>query len=151
MISLYFKYIRLLLLVLVVVIAGCTSAGENNADLYSHDPAALLNKTWQWEATVTPVEKISVAQPDRYTIQFAANGKLKAKFDCNAGGGNYTLSGSQLTFGPLISTRMACPQDSQDAEFMRDLQRVHSFFFKDGMLFLELALDSGTMRFKAKP
>lgn len=151
MMSLHFKHIRLLLLVLVVVVTGCTPASENNADMYSHDTAALLNKTWQWEATVTPVEKISVAHPDRYTIQIAANGKLTAKFDCNGGGGDYTLSGSQLSFGPLLSTRMACPEDTQDTEFMRDLQRVHSFFIQDDMLFLELALDSGTMRFKAKP
>ena len=64
---------------------------------------------------------------------------------------NYQISEGKLSFGPLLSTRMACPEDSLDALFMRDLQRVTSFFIEDGFLYLELLLDSGTMKFKAAP
>jgi hypothetical protein len=34
---------------------------------------------------------------------------------------------------------------------MRDLQRVTSFFIEDGVLFLELPYDSGTMQFRREP
>ena len=51
----------------------------------------------------------------------------------------------------LISTRMACPPDTLDGPFMRDLQRVSSFFVEDGHLYLELPMDSGTMKFRPAP
>ena len=67
---------------------------------------------------------------------------------CNRGGGDYRISTGKLSFGPLLSTRMACPEDSLDGPFMRDLQRVVSFFVENGMLYLELPMDSGTMKFR---
>ena len=77
----------------------------------------------------------------------APDGKVRARFDCNRGGGAFKISLGKLSFGPLMSTRMACPEDSLDAPFMRDLQRVTSFFTQDGLLYLELPYDSGTMKF----
>lgn len=47
-----------------------------------------------------------------------------------------------------MSTRMGCPPDSQDGPFMRDLQRVCSFFIEENRLYLELSADSGTMLFQ---
>ncbi|MBC2734060.1 MAG: META domain-containing protein [Desulfobacteraceae bacterium] len=114
----------------------------------STDPRRVLNEIWQWESTTTPVEKIDVANPERYTILLKDEGKIQARFDCNRGGGEYEIAPGKLTFGPLISTRMACPEDTMDAAFMRDLQRVTTFFVQDSMLFLELPYDSGTMRFR---
>jgi heat shock protein HslJ len=107
-----------------------------------------LKKTWQWVSTITPVEKISVSNPERYTIMLAGEGTLQARFDCNRGGGEFKISPGKLSFGPLMSTRMACPEDSLDGPFIRDLQRVTSFFVQDGLLYLELPYDSGTMKFR---
>ena len=144
--------IRLFMLIsLVLFVTNCTPIAPNAKGLHVHDPAEVVNKSWLWEKTVNPVESLSVADPERYTIRFAENGKLEAKFDCNRGGGTYAISEGRVSFGPLMSTRMACPEDSQDAVFMRDLQRVTSFFLQDGMLFLELPFDSGAMRFRALP
>jgi len=107
-----------------------------------------LNRTWQWDSTITPVEKIAVPNPDRYTIVLDSDGKLQARFDCNRGGGEFAIASGRLSFGPLLATRMACAPDSLDSVFMRDLQRVVSFFVQDGYLYLELPFDSGTMRFR---
>ncbi|MDH3358058.1 MAG: META domain-containing protein [Desulfobacteraceae bacterium] len=117
----------------------------------SMDSRRVLNKTWQWELTITPVEKIDVPNPERHTILLTAEGKVQARFDCNRGGGNYEISSGKLSFGPLLSTRMACPPDSLDSQFMKDLQRVTSFFLQDGNLYLELPFDSGTMKFRPAP
>ncbi|MDH3327746.1 MAG: META domain-containing protein [Desulfobulbaceae bacterium] len=144
--------IRLLVLLnLVLVAISCTPAASTEMISPRHDPAKVLGRTWLWEATVTPVERIVVAHPELYTINLGDNGRLQAQFDCNRGGGTYTLSAGQISFGSLISTRKACPEYSQDAAFMRDLQRVQSFFLQDGQLFLELPMDSGTMRFSENP
>lgn len=117
----------------------------------SNDPQMVLGRMWQWVATITPAETVAVADPERYTILLRADGKVQARFDCNRGGGGYTIADGALSFGPLISTRMACPPDTQDALFMRDLSRVRSFFVEGGHLYLELPADSGSMRFRQAP
>ncbi len=131
--------------------AGCTLTFSPEAGSSSVDPTALRNKTWQWIATDTPSEHIEVPNPERYTIQFSDDGKLQAQFDCNRGGGTYQIDGGKLTFGPLLSTRVGCPPNSLDSQFMEDLQEVESFSVRDGQLFLELAAEAGAMRFRPAP
>lgn len=134
-----------------LMITGCAAAGQTGSATRSKDPQSVLSKTWQWEATVTPVEKITVPTPERYTIALMPEGKVQARFDCNRGSGSYEISAGRLSFGPLLSTRMACPADSLDGPFMRDLQRVVLYFVQDGRLYLDLPYDSGTMRFRPAP
>ena len=114
----------------------------------STNPQLVLDKTWQWVATVTPVETIEVPDPERYTLFLPDGDGAKIRFDCNRGGGQYELSTGKISFGPLISTRMACPEDSLDIPFMRDLDRVVSFFVESGSLYLEMPYDSGKMKFR---
>ena len=136
---------------LILLIAGCAAEAPVQPTQRSTDAQAVLAKTWQWQETVTPVEKIIVPNPERYTILLTRGGKLQARFDCNPGGGSYEISEGRLSFGPLVSTRMACPPGSLDAPYMRDLQRVMAFFIEAGNLYLELPVDSGTMRFRPAP
>ena len=144
--------LRILSAALVVCfVAGCTTEEPRGKAARTNDPQSVLNRTWQWEATVTPVEKTTIPDPERYTIRLTDEGKMEALFDCNRGGGTYEISSGKLTFGPMLSTRMACPPDSLDGPFMRDLQRVVSFFVLEGNLYLELPADSGTMRFRPAP
>lgn len=110
---------------------------------------SLLGVEWQWISTITPVERIEALSPERYTLRFQDDGTAVIRFDCNRGSGRYELAENRITFGPLISTRMACPPDTQDSVFMGQLQKVASYFIREGNLFLELPLDSGTMRFRA--
>jgi heat shock protein HslJ len=141
---------RILSMVLLgMVIVGCAATGAlPDESTRSTDPQSVLNKNWQWVSTITPVEKIAVSNPERYTIMLTDDGKLQARFDCNRGGGEYKILEGKLSFGPLLSTRMACPPDTLDGPFMRDLQRVTSFFLQGGLLYLELPYDSGTMKFR---
>lgn len=118
------------------------------AEQRSADPRLVLNTTWQWESTTTPVEKTNVPNPEHYTFLLKDEGRAQTRFDCNSGGGDYEISAGELSFGPLMSTRMACPEGSLDEMFMRDLQRVVSFFVDDDRLYLELPYDSGTMKFR---
>ena len=132
-----------------MVIVGCAvTSGLPDENTRSNDPQSVLNKTWQWVSTITPVEKVAVSNPERYTIILTEDGKLQARFDCNRSGGEFKISPGKLFFGPMMSTRMACPEDSLDGPFMRDLQRVTSFFVQIGLLYLELPYDSGTMKFR---
>jgi len=145
------KRVMGLVVVVGLAIAGCATSMSSDRNERSTDPQAIIGKTWQWVATVTPVEKITVTEPERYTMFLMADGKVQVRFDCNRGGGNYKVSEGQLSFGPMMSTRMACPPDTLDGPFMRDLQRGASFFVEKGTLYLELPYDSGTMQFRQAP
>ena len=135
--------------------AGCS--GEPANDDARSDPAnpteigdldTLVGTVWEWVVTVTPVERIEVADPTRYTLRFLPDGRVETRFDCNRGGGSYETSEYRLSFGPMMTTRMACPEDSQDALFMQQLERISTYFTRDGDLYLEMPYDSGTMHFR---
>jgi heat shock protein HslJ len=139
---------RIVLFFAGVLMMGCSSVTSPHTADRRTAPEAVLDALWQWEATVTPNGTCVVPTPERYTIRFLQDGAIEAQFDCNSGRGNYTISHGTLSFGPLIATRMACPPDSLDGRYMEDLQHVAGFFVEDGELHLQLANESGTMRFR---
>jgi len=146
--------IRSILIVVVPALTLAITAGCATSTLpgpAAPDAAAdLLDRTWQWESTVTPAEKTAPLNPERYTLRLSGNGRLQARFDCNSGGGSYQIAAGSLSFGPLFSTRMACGPDSLDTVFMQDLGRADSFFVEGGQLYLRLKSD-GAMRFRPAP
>jgi heat shock protein HslJ len=112
-------------------------------------PPDVVEVTWQWESLVTPVETVKPDRPELYTVRFERTGRVSLRADCNRGGGSYTVTtGRRLTFGAIALTRVACPQGSLSDRFARDVGRVASYFVRDGVLFLEMPVDSGTLRFR---
>ncbi len=141
---------RLIAVILTsMVMAGCATRSTSPGEGRSMDPQAVLGKLWQWETTTTPLEKIEVTAPENYTLLLEPDGRARLRIDCNTGSGSFEIDAGKLTFGPIMSTRMACPPGSLDGVFTRDLPRVVSFFLNDGRLYLELPYDSGTMQFRA--
>lgn len=134
----------------LLLLAACSdeTASESSAGAQATaENPALVGTLWQWQNTVTPVERIDVQDPARYTLRLTDDGSAELQFDCNRGRGSYELEGHRLSLGPLMSTQMACAPDSQDAVFMDHISRVSTWFVQDGGLYLELPYDSGTMRF----
>ena len=130
-----------------VTLLSIACSSMNGPPKRTHTPEAVLGKVWRWESMVTPVERIDVPTPERYTFQLLPDGRVAARLDCNRGSGTYKISEGKIAFGPMASTRMACPPGSLDTRFARDLGRATLFFLEGGKLFLDLPMDSGTMRF----
>ena len=133
--------------ILGALLAGCGAGLGEDAPVRNRAPEAVTGKVWQWERTVTPVETVESPAPDRYTLELAPNGRLLVRADCNRGTGTYRIGAGTIAIGPIATTRMACPPGSLDASYLRDLQRAAAFFVESGNLFIELPVDSGTMRF----
>jgi heat shock protein HslJ len=71
------------------------------------------------------------------------------KADCNRGVGSYKVSPDRrITLKPIALSRMMCPKGSLSDRFAKEVGRATSYFLKDGDLFLELPVDSGTLRFR---
>ena len=112
-------------------------------------PAELRGTTWKWTGMTTPVETIAVDAPERYTIAFPEEGRIALRADCNRGSEQYSVGADRrIAFGPIVLTRVACPPGSLSDRYVREVERATSFFIKDGALFLELPVDSGTLRFE---
>lgn len=111
---------------------------------------ALVGPVWAWQETLMSDDtRIVPDAPDRYTLQFQADGRVVVLADCNRGSGTYALDGNRLTFGPIALTRKQCPPGSRDAAFLKGVINVVSHLFVGPALVLELQYDSGGMRFHA--
>lgn len=125
---------------------------ETNTD--KGEVATLVNHTWVWRGTTNTGGEI-VSEPQKanaFTLMFTKDDRVSATTDCNNAMGSYTVTGSALTFGPLASTLMACP-DSQETEFISMLETVEGFSMTNGgQTTLELQLKNGnTMMLVAIP
>lgn len=123
-------------------------------NVQSHDaslalPASILDHTWEWLGMQTPKEEITVPDPTSYSLTFGADGAVALQVDCNRGVTSYVLGeDNRITFEPIATTMMMCPEGSLDQVFTTHLERVSSFFEFEGDLLLEQPMDSGTLRFR---
>jgi para-nitrobenzyl esterase len=115
-------------------------------------PAEVIGVTWEWLSFVTPVERITVETPERYSLQFRSDGRFSIRADCNRGMGSYNVGDDgRISFGRIALTRALCPPGSHSDRYVNELGRVTSYVLKGRELFLELPADSGTMRFRRRP
>jgi heat shock protein HslJ len=142
--------VRRLAAVIVLCLAlGACASGEPAATSL---PPEVLDVTWQWQSVTTPVEQINVDAPERYTIRFGSDGRVALQADCNRGMTGYTVTAERhIAFSPIALTRMACPSGSLSDRYVKEVGRAGSYFLKDADLFLELPVDSGTLRFRRQP
>ncbi len=115
----------------------------------AEEPAVVIDEallgTWQWVEAVLEGEVVTVGDPSRYTVTFQADGRVAAQFDCNRGGGSYTADGTNLSFGPIMTTLMGCPSDTQDYQFGAGLGRVVGYTLDGDTLTLRLDTEGDSM------
>jgi para-nitrobenzyl esterase len=90
--------------------------------------------------------------PVKYTIEFASDGRLSARLDCNRGRGTWKATAEgQLELGPLALTRAKCPDGSLHDHIVKQWAYIRSFVIQDGHLFLSLMADGGIYEFAPAP
>lgn len=73
-------------------------------------PSDLVGGVWKLES----MEPAGAARfvpdnPDRFTVEFQADGRIGVVADCNQCGGTYSVSEGTLTVPPLACTLILCP------------------------------------------
>ena len=101
---------------------------------------------WRWVSIVTPVETVTAPTTGQYTLVLT-DSSVHGVADCNRLTGQATIADKSLTFGPIATTRMACPQGGMGDRYLRFLGGAANWFFRDDTMFVDLKMDSGTMRF----
>jgi heat shock protein HslJ len=160
--GLHHAWIRIGTALLAVAVSACAGpnpgAPAGNAPAYVPAQATpptiteasneIVGPVWRWQRTQT-AEGASVAPdaPERYTVTFAGGGHVNVQADCNRGSAAYEVSGSTMKVAPPTLTKIGCPPNSREAEFVRDLARVTSYALRNGELVLLLP-SGGAMRFR---
>jgi len=87
----------------------------------------------------------------KYTIEFLADGSVAMRVDCNRARGTWKSAGpSQLEFGPMAVTRVACPPAPLEDRFAKDMGYVRSYVVRNQRLFLALMADGGIYEFEPR-
>lgn len=108
----------------------------------------ITGAEWKWQQTLYNNDQRAVpGDPSHYTITFKPDGSLNIRADCNRAGGKYTLERSSLTIKVTYSTRAACPPDSLEQTFLKNLNAAAIYFMREGHLDIDLKYDTGTMKF----
>ena len=88
----------------------------------------LAGTSWVWtETLMSDDSKTTPAQADAFQLAFGADGSVSTTTDCNTNAGSYTVDGNQIKLDFQISTMMACPNDAQEASYIKDLLGVQSY------------------------
>lgn len=69
------------------------------------DPARLAGREWR----VIAVAGSRLPAGTRVSLAFQPDGRVSGRSGCNRFAGKATVGNDAITFGPLASTRMACP------------------------------------------
>jgi heat shock protein HslJ len=131
------------------VLAGRLVAENEEKKTGIREPG-IVGPVWQWVRTRYNDDTTLAPPADAagYTFQMKQDGTVHVRGDCNVSGGSFTLNNGKLTITITNTTLAACPEGSLEDPFIRDLNRTSGFLLKNGRLFLDLKLDSGTMEFR---
>jgi putative lipoprotein len=75
---------------------------DDGADPSAEHPSPIGS----WRATVIGGEVIPTEV--EVTATFGDDGRVNGRGGCNRYSGSFTVTGSEMAFGPIMSTRMAC-------------------------------------------
>ncbi len=108
----------------------------------------LTGTLWKWQRTRYNNDTESAPpDPDHYTLELGPEGRVGIRADCNRGGGEYRIEGNRILIEITHTTRAACPPESLEGPYIRDLNGAALFFFRGDSLYIDLVYDTGTMQF----
>ena len=113
--------------------------------------ADILVIRWELQQIASGNRVFAPDDPANYWIQLFPDAKVLLKADCNQGSGTYTLDGTSLSFGELVTTRVACGEESISDRFVSSLGYAVSFQVTGDAsdeLVLQMMADGGTLTFQ---
>jgi heat shock protein HslJ len=138
-------------------IRTCREQGSAMAQPQVQPPAMVIAGT-QWtlvsfQSSDDSIGTLVPPNPDRYTLDFGADGTLAARLDCNRATGAWKASNASPTGGSLAitggaMTRAMCGPGAMDSRIAADLRRIRTYTLRGDRLFLALEADAGIYEFR---
>lgn len=109
---------------------------------------SLTGTPWLWMDTTDPATGTQpVTDFANYVVLFNEDGTANIQADCNNILATYTTDGSSISLELGPSTMVFCGEGSLDVQFLEQLSSVVLYFIEGSNLYMDLPVDSGTMRF----
>ncbi|WP_218136837.1 META domain-containing protein [Hymenobacter terrestris] len=100
-------------------VADTTASPDMSVSTATLDPAVLAG---EWRIRTLNGAALPAEAADGAILSFdTATNKVSGSTGCNRLMGTYAISGTGITFGPLATTRMACPPNSPEAGLLAAL------------------------------
>lgn len=133
---------RTIVTCLIFLISACTSDTTSSAQAQS-PMTDLTGGEW----VVDDINGAGVVDIARATLNFGEDGRVSGSASCNSYGGDYSVDGSSIKFGRMISTRKACPGAimAQESAFFSVLENASSIKFSDDGALVISGPDGDTM------
>ncbi len=133
-------------------VVGCSSPGGNGeaAEPDMESSTRLDGTSWVLQEFGPDGSRTPVLPDTSVTLVFE-DGRISGSANCNTYFADVTQSGSELSFGPIGSTRMACaePIMQQENNFLAAMATVNHYVVAEGQL--TLTYDSGLLVFTTAP
>jgi heat shock protein HslJ len=71
-----------------------------------------------------------------YQIEFSNDGQMSTKI-CNNIGGKFTITGNSISFGPVRSTKMMCPDMNYESAFNKAIMEADTIEYKGSEMILK--------------
>jgi heat shock protein HslJ len=114
-------------------------------------PASPLSNT-RWELVEILYNDDTVVRPkagDKMTLEFGPSNQVSGSAGINRFSGTVRVNEhGQLAFSKLAATMAANPPGSIADRYLRELGHASHFLFHQGMLVLDLPMDTGVMKFR---
>jgi heat shock protein HslJ len=112
------KYL-LVLFVICLAISACSPKSTSTS----------LFGTWKLTAYGSANSPIPAVSDAEASLTFNSDGTVTGNGGCNGLGGDYEVKDDQITFGPIMSTLMACddPRMTQEGTFTQVMNETASF------------------------
>lgn len=111
-------------------------------------PAGAQTISGNWVAETVAAAPAADPKP---TLGITAEGEVSGSAGCNRYSGRAEIAGNSITFGPLATTRMACPGRMEaEQRFLSALQRSEAFRLDAGRLVLIDGSGAPTAAFSAQ-
>lgn len=123
----------------LIVLAACGgSAATAGGPAFGAVPTVeALQAVETWQVVQLP-GVAALPTTDRPTMQFTEDGSVAGRTGCNQYSGSYERTDAGVTFGQMVSTRMACPDGRMEVEtaFLAALEATRSLALNDQALSL---------------
>lgn len=115
------------------VVEGAVPAQNiSESDVTSAVSQPLSYTTWLWKETSynnNDNETVKPLQTESFVLTFLDDQNFSATTDCNSLTGRYAVSAetNEISFSSIASTRMICPDESQEKIFIKMLEETEGF------------------------
>lgn len=124
--------------VLIVILTACGASETNNDDqMNSGSGVNLAGTSWRLVSFGEPGSETPVIDGSEITLIFEVGNQAVGSGGCNSYNAGYTVSDQELTFSEIISTLIACADESltlQEQAYFAALQSSSEFEMTNGQL-----------------